>query len=117
MDGFRRALRVSVCAALLHGKPVHGLGACFGTEHDGMRQMLHAYPSGKRLDTCGSRFDGQPIRISDCATCSAVTFHNASRNATWKEPGPLDSRSAISLARLYSSDAAMEAVSGSATAR
>ena len=52
-------------AALLHGKPAHGLGACFGTEHDGMRQMLRAYPSGKRLDTCGSRFDGQPIRISD----------------------------------------------------
>ena len=46
-------------------KPVHGLGACFGTEHDGMRQMLRAYPSGKRLDTCGSRFDGQPIRILD----------------------------------------------------
>lgn len=42
-----------------------GLGACFGIEHDGMRQMLRAYPSGKRLDTRGSRFDGQPIRISD----------------------------------------------------
>ena len=42
-----------------------GLARVSAQEHDGIRQMLRAYPSGKRLDTCGSRFDGQPIRISD----------------------------------------------------
>lgn len=42
-----------------------GLARVSAREHDGIRQMLRAYPSAKRLDMCGSRFDGQPIRISD----------------------------------------------------